>query len=77
MRPLVRDRQEAIQRVFGVVRELRAEAAFHDTAPRAVISEALNRLDAAGRRFWGVGGLYTRRRTALDACSAVWPQDLS
>ena len=75
--PLVRDRQEAIQRVFGVVRELRAEAAFHDTAPRAVISEALNRLDAAGRRFWGVGGLYTRRRTALDACSAAWPQDLS
>ena len=78
MPPLVRERQEAMQRVFGIVRELSAVGAFHDTVPRAVIGEAFNRLDAAGGRFWGVNGLYTRRRrTALDACAAAWPEDLS
>ena len=77
MRPLVRERQEAINRVFGIVRELRAEAGFLETAPRVVIAEALNRLDAAGQRFWGMTGLYSRRRTAIDACAAAWPPDLS
>lgn len=76
-RPFARQRQEAIERVFGIVRELRAEATFRDTAPRAVISEALNRLDNAGQRFWGATGMYSRRRTALDACAAAWPPDLA
>lgn len=75
--PLGRERQEAIDRVFGIVRELRAEAGFRETAPRAVVAEALNRLDSAGQRFWGVTGLYSRRRSALDACAASWPPDLN
>ena len=74
--PLGRERQEAIGRVLGIVREVRAEADFRETAPRAVVAEALNRLDSAGQRFWGVAGLYSRRRTVLDACLASWPPDL-
>ena len=70
------ERRKAIAEVFQAARVLRAEPDFRVAERRAVLQEALSRLDDAGRRFWGSMGLWTRRRSVIDAGVAQWPEDL-
>lgn len=41
------------------------------------VDEALNRLKAAGLEFWGMGGVYTRRRTVKDTLLQHYHPSLS
>ena len=42
---------------------------------RAILNKALDSIDRAGGRFWGAGGVYSRRRTAVDAVLRTWAAD--
>ena len=74
-----RTRPEAwqnVQRVIDRIREVRAEEHFSGTDRRAVVDEALSRESNCGNHVWGLGELYTRRRTVLDTCLKFWPEDM-
>jgi hypothetical protein len=73
---LAGEQQRAIERVLQLIRELRAEPPFAATARRALVGEALMREEEAGRCFGGSSRLYSRRRSAIDACLRLWPTDL-
>ena len=66
------DRAEARRRVFLEVRVLLASAEHQGLTERAILSKALDSIDRAGRRFWGAGGVYSRRRTVVDTCLRTW-----
>ena len=66
------DRAEARRRVFHDVRVLLASAEHQGLTKRAILNKALDSIDRAGRRFWGAGGVYSRRRTVVDTCLRTW-----
>ena len=66
------DRAEARRRVFHDVRVLLASAEHQGLTERAILNKALDSIDRAGLRFWGAGGVYSRRRTVVDTCLRTW-----
>ena len=69
------DRAEARRRVFHEVRVLLASAEHQGFTQRAILNKALDSIDRAGGRFWGAGGVYSRRRTVVDTCLRTWVAD--
>ena len=53
------------------VRVLLASAEHQGLTKRAILSRALDSIDRAGRRFWGAGGVYSRR-SVVDTCLRTW-----
>ena len=72
---LEQDRAEARRRVLLEVRVLLASAEHQGLTQRAILNKALDSIDRAGGRFWGAGGVYSRRRTAVDAVLRAWVAD--
>ena len=69
------DRAEARRRVFHEVRVLLASAEHQGLTERAILNRALDSINRAGQRFWGAGGVYSRRRTVVDTVLRTWVAD--
>lgn len=59
--------REIVATVLPYLRYVMLDCNFATQSQRDQVKRALSLVDAAGRRFWGAGLMYSRRRTVEDA----------
>ena len=58
--------QAIVDVALPFLRQVMLDESFCLSPPRDQVRQALNRVDLAGKRFWGVSQLYSRKRTVED-----------